>query len=128
MVFLLQLEETYRRAGFPDTFLEFAIRDFFETWALDLGHSDVWEHVYRNYRYQCTSPVCDSRNITLHHIVYRAHGGDDHDENLTTPCDRCHLHGEHGGRLRILPPASRPTFVLGNPAVMVVEGRDVVAS
>ena len=66
--------------------------------------------------------------VTLHHIQYRAHGGDDSDENLTTPCDFCHLEGEHGGRLRITGPASQPTYVLGNPQVMVVEGRELVDS
>ena len=125
---LHQLEEAYRAERLPGSFLELAIEDFFDTWALSLGRSDVWEHVARNYRYRCTSPVCDSRNVTLHHIVYRAHGGDDDDENLTTPCDFCHLDGEHGGRLRILPPASRPTFLLGNPPVLVVQGRRVVAA
>ena len=59
--------------------------------------------------------------------MYRAHGGDDHDENLTTPCDFCHLDGEHGNRLKIRPPASCPTFELGNPPVLVVEGRKVVS-
>ena len=127
MMFFLQLEALHRAAGLPGSFLDFALRDFLETWTPHLGRSDVWEHVYRKYRYQCTSPVCDSRSVTLHHIQYRAHGGDDSDENLTTPCDHCHLDGEHGGTLRILPPASRPTYVLGSPQVMVVEGRDVLS-
>ena len=124
---LHQLEEALRAAGITRDLLDLAIDDFFRTWAPALGRSDMWEHIYRNYRYRCTSPVCDSRNVTLHHITYRAHGGDDHDENLTTPCDFCHLDGEHGNRLRITPPASCPTFEIGNPPVLVVEGRTVVA-
>ena len=128
MMFFLQLEAMHRAAGLGGSFLDFTLKDFLKTWTPHLGKSDVWEHVYRRYRYRCTSPVCDSKNVTLHHIQYRAHGGDDSDENLTTPCDYCHLEGEHGGTLRILPPASRPTYVLGNPQVMTVEGREVVTA
>ena len=127
LMFFQQLEALHRAAGLGGSFLDFALKDFLETWTPHLGKSDVWEHVYRRYRYRCSSPVCDSKNVTLHHIQYRAHGGDDSDENLTTPCDHCHLEGEHGGTLRVFPPASRPTYVLGSPQVMVVEGREVLS-
>ena len=61
LMFFQQLETQYRAAGFGGDFLDFALKDFLATWTPHLGKSDVWEHVYRRYRYRCTSPVCDSR-------------------------------------------------------------------
>jgi hypothetical protein len=89
-----------------------------------LGVSDKWETIYRRDRYRCTSPVCHQRNVTLHHVKYRANGGTDHPDNLTSPCAFCHLEGEHGGRLKILPPGSHPTWLLGRRPIIRVHRRE----
>jgi len=89
-----------------------------------LGVSDKWEQIYRRDRYRCTSPVCHQRNVTLHHVQYRANGGTDAPENLTTPCAFCHLEGEHAGRLKILPPGDNPTWLLGRHPIIKVHRRE----
>jgi hypothetical protein len=119
-----QLERVHRRLH-PDTsFIQFLCGAFWRTWVPTLGVSDRWEAIYRRDRYRCTSPVCHQRNVTLHHVEYRASGGDDSPGNLTSPCAFCHLEGEHGGRLQILPPGSDPTWILGRRPIMRVHRRD----
>jgi len=119
-----QLERLHRRILPGTSFLGFLCGSFWRQWVPTLGVSDKWESIYRRDRYRCTSPVCHQRNVTLHHVRYRAHGGDDSPENLTCPCAFCHLEGEHGGRLEILPPGSNPTWLLGRTPVMRVVGRE----
>ncbi|HSN83599.1 MAG TPA: HNH endonuclease signature motif containing protein, partial [Polyangiales bacterium] len=119
-----QLERLHQRRCPGESFLEFLCASFWQTWVPTLGVSDQWESIYRRDRYRCTSPVCHQRNVTLHHVRYRAHGGTDEPENLTSPCAFCHLEGEHGGRLQILPPGSNPSWVLGRRPIMRVEGRE----
>ena len=119
-----QLERLHRRILPGASFLGFLCGNFWQQWVPTLGVSDKWESIYRRDRYRCTSPVCHQRNVTLHHVRYRAHGGDDSPDNLTCPCAFCHLEGEHGGRLEILPPGSNPTWILGREPVMRVDGRE----
>ena len=119
-----QLERLHRRILPVTSFLGFLCGNFWQQWVPTLGVSDKWESIYRRDRYRCTSPVCHQRNVTLHHVQYRAHGGDDSPDNLTCPCAFCHLEGEHGGRLKILPPGSNPTWILGRTPVMQVRGRE----
>jgi hypothetical protein len=57
-------------------------------------------------------------------VKYRASGGTDDPNNLTCPCAFCHLEGEHGGRLKILPPGSDPTWLLGRQPIMRVHRRE----
>jgi hypothetical protein len=119
-----QLERAHRNK-LPDTsFVQFLCTTFWQTWVPMLGVSDKWETIYRRDRYRCTSPVCHQRNVTLHHVQYRASGGTDHPNNLTCPCAFCHLQGEHGGRLKILPPGSDPTWLLGRRPIMRVHRRE----
>ena len=63
-------------------------------------------------------------NVTVHHLKYRANVGTDAPENLTTPCAFCHLEGEHGGRLKILPPGNAPTWLLGRHPIIKVHHRE----
>ncbi len=119
-----QLERLHRRVLPGESFLGFLCGNFWQQWVPTLGVSDKWESIYRRDRYRCTSPVCHQRKVTLHHVQYRAHGGDDSPDNLTCPCAFCHLEGEHGGRLKILPPGSNPTWLLGRTPVMRVQGRE----
>jgi len=119
-----QLERAHREK-FPNTsFIQFLCATFWQTWVPHLGVSDKWEAIYRRDRYRCTSPVCHQRNVTLHHVKYRASGGTDHPDNLTCPCAFCHLEGEHGGRLKILPPGNNPTWLLGRHPIIQVHRRE----
>ncbi|MGV8125258.1 MAG: HNH endonuclease [Candidatus Xenobiia bacterium LiM19] len=54
--------------------------------------------VTRNYailkrdRFRCQVPGCNCRrNLHIHHIIPRSHGGSDEPENLIVLCSRCHL-------------------------------------
>lgn len=119
-----QLERLHRRTLPGTSFIGFLCGSFWRTWVPTLGVSDKWEAIYRRDRYRCASPVCHQRNVTLHHVHYRAHGGTDRPGNLISACAFCHLEGEHGGRLKILPPGSDPTWVLGRRPIMRVRRRE----
>jgi hypothetical protein len=54
--------------------------------------------VTRNYailkrdRFRCQVPGCNCRrNLHIHHIIPRSHGGSDETENLIVLCEKCHL-------------------------------------
>ena len=119
-----QLERAHRQKLPNTSFIKFLCTTFWRTWVPTLGVSDKWEQIYRRDRYRCTNPVCHQRNITLHHVQYRATGGTDDPNNLTSPCAFCHLEGEHGGRLKILPPGSNPTWLLGRHPIMRIHRRE----
>jgi hypothetical protein len=119
-----QLERLHRQKLPNESFIQFLCTTFCQTWVPTLGVSDKWEQIYRRDRYRCTSPVCHQRNITLHHVQYRANGGTDAPNNLTSPCPFCHLEGEHAGRLKILPPGSDPTWLLGRRPIIRVHRRE----
>ena len=119
-----QLERLHRQKLPNTSFIQFLCATFWQTWVPTLGVSDKWETIYRRDRYRCTSPVCHQRNVTLHHVKYRASGGTDDPNNLTCPCAFCHLEGEHGGRLKILPPGSHPTWLLGRRPIIRVHRRE----
>ncbi len=119
-----QLERLHRKNLPNESFIQFLCTTFWQTWVPHLGVSDKWEEIYRRDRYRCTSPVCHQRNVTLHHVKYRANGGTDAPENLTSPCPFCHLEGEHAGRLKILPPGNNPTWLLGRHPIIKVHRRE----
>ena len=119
-----QLERLHRKKLPNESFIQFLCATFWQTWVPTLGVSDKWEQIYRRDRYRCTSPVCHQRNVTLHHVKYRANGGTDAPDNLTTPCPFCHLEGEHAGRLKILPPGNNPTWLLGRHPIIKVHRRE----
>jgi len=119
-----QLERLHREKLPNESFIQFLCTTFWQTWVPHLGTSDRWESIYRRDRYRCTNPVCHQRNVTLHHVKYRANGGTDAPENLTSPCAFCHLEGEHGGRLKILPPGNNPTWLLGRRPIMRIHRRE----
>jgi hypothetical protein len=120
-----QVQHAYREAGFDE---EQMVRQlcltFWQTWAQHLGTSDKWEAIYARERYECSNPVCPRKDVTLHHLRFRAHGGTDDPENLSAPCAWCHLEGIHGGRIKALPPASSATWIAGRTPVVKIEGRD----
>jgi hypothetical protein len=82
-----------------------------------------WREVHVRERQRCSSPVCTSKCVTYHHIDYLSHGGSDDLDNGLLPCEFCHLDGEHAGRLKVIGTASHPLWIIGNPPILVVEGR-----
>ena len=124
LIFWRQLEAACRDAGIECSFTKFLVWTFWETWLPHLGRSDRWEEVYRRFLYRCPCPVCFRRDVTAHHLVYRAAGGGDDRENLAAPCAWCHLWGEHAGRLKVLPPASDMRWILGERPILEVQGRE----
>ena len=69
--------------------------------------------------------MCLRRDCTLHHIVFRSHGGGDEAENLTSACADDHLFGVHEGTIRVTGEAPYGlTWVIGRDPAMVVRGRE----
>jgi len=61
-------------------------------------YQNLREHVLRRDGWRCQ--LCGSmRNLEVHHIEFRSHGGADDERNLMTLCFDCHrsLHGRAGG-------------------------------
>jgi hypothetical protein len=118
----------------PVSFLRFLCENFCGIWLPALRHGCLTEsgelpeyfRVYRRDAFRCTSPVCSRRDVTPHHLVFRAHGGGDEDENVASLCTWCHLHGVHEGRIAAEPPASRIRWRIGLNGVLRVEGRSVI--
>ncbi|MCC7385912.1 MAG: HNH endonuclease [Deltaproteobacteria bacterium] len=112
------------RASFV-SFVSFACACLWLTWRPFLqAWDDKWKEILERDRHQCTSPVCERHDVTLHHLEFRAHGGTDAPENLTSGCSWCHIEGIHRGRLKAEPPASRVRWTIGREPIMVVEGRE----
>ncbi len=65
----------------------------------------------------CQVPGCSRAAAHAHHLVYRSRGGGDRPENQIALCAAHHLHGVHGGRLRVegLAP-DQLTWILGEVA------------
>ena len=58
--------------------------------------------VFARDGWRCTVPTCSSRrNLHDHHVLYRSRGGGDARANRTTVCAAHHLHGIHGGTIRV---------------------------
>ena len=119
------LEEAFDLSGIDDVFVEWLCRNYTDTWLPTLGPQDKWDDIYARDLYRCTSPVCLRRDCTLHHIVFRAHGGGDEAENVTSPCADDHLFGVHEGTIRVTGEAPYGlTWQIGRDPVMVVRGRE----
>ncbi len=95
---LERLFERHRPAGM--TFLRFACQALIDTHAHELPNV-AYRHIYARDGLRCTNPFCRRRDCTPHHVRFRAHGGDDSDDNVITLCTRCHLDGVHGGRFTV---------------------------
>ena len=52
-----------------------------QAWHHMLGGEVAYGHIYVRDRYRCTSPVCNRRDVTPHHIQFRSAGGSDDDDN-----------------------------------------------
>jgi len=86
--------------------------------------------IFERDGWRCAVPGCTShRNLQVHHVVFRSHGGGDEPENLITLCAWHHQRGVHGGLVRITGRApDRLRFELGlrdgEPPLMVYESGD----
>jgi len=86
--------------------------------------------IFERDGWRCAVPGCTSyRNLQVHHIVFRSHGGGDEPENPITLCAWHHQRGVHGGLVRITGRApDRLRFELGlrdgEPPLMVYESGD----
>jgi len=112
------------------SWLRFLCLSLWQAWQHLLGASVAYGHIYIRDRYRCTSPVCNRRDVTPHHIRFRSAGGSDEDDNLTSPCTWCHLFGVHGGRIRARGHAGEIHWEFGAPSspCLVVHGRERVAA
>jgi hypothetical protein len=95
-----------------------------------VGASVAYDHIYIRDRYRCSSPVCNRRDVTPHHLQFRSAGGSDDDANVAAVCTWCHLFGVHGGRIRAEGIAERIHWELGaaDHPCLVVDGRERVAA
>jgi hypothetical protein len=50
---------------------------------------------------RCSFPGCSRPAGQAHHVIFRSRGGTDDDPNLAPLCPGHHLHGVHGGYLRV---------------------------
>ena len=85
-----------------ESFVAFVVRAVARSWSGVLGNDVAYREIYLRDRWRCASPVCRSRNVTPHHVKFRAYGGGDEPTNLISLCERCHLELVHGGRLRVV--------------------------
>jgi hypothetical protein len=112
------------------SWLRFLCLSVWHAWRHLLGSHVAYGHIYIRDRFRCTSPVCNRRDVTPHHIQFRSAGGSDDADNLTSPCAWCHLHGIHGGRIRALGTADDIYWELGprNAPSVIVHGRERMAA
>ena len=101
-------------AGPEPSFIGFVCTSLWSAWLPYLeAWDDKWAALYRRDRHRCQNPVCGRRDVTPHHIVFRANGGTDELENMVSLCSWCHLEGVHGGRLKVEGRAGRLRWQLG---------------
>jgi len=112
------------------SWLRFLCLSLWEAWRHLLGASVAYDHIYIRDRYRCSSPVCNRRDVTPHHLQFRSAGGSDEDDNVAAVCTWCHLFGVHGGRIRAVGTAECIHWELGAAGCpcLVVHGRERVAA
>jgi len=112
------------------SWLKFLCVTLWRAWQHMLGPDVEYGQVFIRDRCRCTSPVCNRRDVTPHHIVFRSAGGSDEAHNITSPCTWCHLFGIHGGRIRAKGTAGGIRWELGSVEhpCLVVDGRQRVAA
>lgn len=99
--FWSELEVLHADAGFPGgSFVAFITQAALDVWRAH-ARPPAYGDIYLRDRYRCQNPVCRSRHVTPHHIVFRSRGGGEEPTNLISLCDRCHLDLVHGGHLRV---------------------------
>jgi hypothetical protein len=107
------------------SWVKFLCLAFWKAWTHLVGVNVAWGQVYLRDLCRCSSPVCNRRDVTPHHLQFRSLGGGDEHENMASLCTWCHLFGVHGGRIRATGRAGQIRWELGSrqaPCVRV-EGR-----
>lgn len=95
-------------------FITTLLINFLETWAPSKERFDLHKRVLERDGYRCQIPGCTCRrNLHLHHIIFRSHGGSDEEENLITVCSAHHLRCIHEGHIVIKGTAGDLTVILG---------------
>ena len=75
---------------------------FVETWRDLLAQANTLQRRIRaRDRHFCQVPGCSRAAVHAHHIKPRSQGGSDDPSNLISLCAAHHLHGIHGGRMRV---------------------------
>jgi hypothetical protein len=112
------------------SWLKFLCLSIWSAWRHLLGTKVAYGHIYIRDRYRCSSPVCNRRDVTPHHLQFRSAGGSDEPKNTTSVCTGCHLCGVHGGRIRARGTAECIRWELGaaGSPCLVVHGRERVAA
>jgi hypothetical protein len=75
---------------------------FVETWRAQLKQANTLQRRIRaRDGHFCQVPGCSRAAVHAHHIKPRSQGGSDDPSNLISLCVAHHLHGIHGGRMRV---------------------------
>ena len=74
------------------SWLRFLCLSVWQAWRHLLGTNVAYGQVYIRDRFRCTSPVCNRRDVTPHHLQFRSAGGSDADDNVAAVCTWCHLY------------------------------------
>lgn len=128
------LERHYRTAScehdLPESFLEFLVQSTLQAWLPWVYHpgNNAYFAVHVRDGFECQNPVCDSSNVTCHHIVFRSSGGGEEPSNLISLCWTCHSTLLHGNKIRLEGDADNRLWLLGRVPVMEVADDTVKAA
>ncbi len=95
------LERVHAGMDPTESFVAFLVRSVTKSWAGTVAGGGAYSDIYLRDRWRCASPICRSRNVQPHHIVFRSHGGGEQPGNLVSICTKCHLELVHLGKLRV---------------------------
>ena len=107
------------------SFAEFACVSLWKAWYHLLDPTVAYAEIYARDRHRCCCPVCQRRDVTPHHVVFRSRGGDDAPENVIALCAGCHLALLHNGLLRVDRASGKLEWVIGRAGQMEVKGREL---
>lgn len=104
------------------TWIRFLCLSLWGAWGHVVCVDTPYRSVYVRDRWRCMSPVCNRRDVTPHHILFRSRGGSDAAHNVIALCTWCHLFGVHGGVIRAEGTANAMSWEIGprgGPSVTV---------
>jgi phosphatidylserine/phosphatidylglycerophosphate/cardiolipin synthase-like enzyme len=75
---------------------------FVEVWRAQLKQANTLaRRILARDRHFCQVPGCSRAAVHSHHIKLRSQGGSNDPSNQISLCAAHHLHGIHGGRMRV---------------------------